>query len=484
MLDARRLDLRHSQQFAIFAFLMALGVLFHQSILSDWRPFSHHMPLSLAAIWVVFRPRSVVAFLVMITLHFVSFAIDLPYVVNHWMFVGIIDIAIIFAALINVIRNRSIAISGAALYRDLAPSLRVSVIVMYTFAAFAKLNWDFFDLELSAAVSLYGDLADKVRVLPRNSVMHTIAMFGTAALECSLPVLLVFRRTRVVGIFIAFGFHFAMGVAGFIPFSGFALALLFLFAPDEFVDRLDEIRRSESWILKRLDPVLRWSQSVFAPLVVGGLWIMISCARTYEWLPANDVRMAVIRGGQALFAIYYLLAGGLFCWIVFVKRIRPHSENAIESQPPKSTFATSLLWIAPILLVANGLCPYLGLKTESSFTMYSNLQTEGAQWNHVLMPSSFRIFEYQNDLVRVLESTDPELQAAADEGIQLTWFEFKRRMRVSPETLVKFEYRDRIIEANGNELLERFATNSSPMIVRTLFWFRDVPPREKNTIRH
>ena len=37
--------------------------------------------------------------------------------------------------------------------------------------------------------------------------------------------------------------------------------------------------------------------------------------------------------------------------------------------------------------------------------MYSNLQTEGPHWNHELVPQDVQVFEYQDDLVRILDSS-------------------------------------------------------------------------------
>src|SRR5680860_566861 len=39
-------------QFAIFAFLLAIAILFHQTILGDWEVLSPHLAVSLAAIFV------------------------------------------------------------------------------------------------------------------------------------------------------------------------------------------------------------------------------------------------------------------------------------------------------------------------------------------------------------------------------------------------------------------------------------------------
>ena len=56
----------------------------------------------------------------------------------------------------------------------------------------------------------------------------------------------------------------------------------------------------------------------------------------------------------------------------------------------------------PLLVVLNGMCPYLGLKTDSSFAMFSNLRTEPGFANHLVMPHGPQPFGFQGDLVRLV----------------------------------------------------------------------------------
>jgi hypothetical protein len=67
--------------------------------------------------------------------------------------------------------------------------------------------------------------------------------------------------------------------------------------------------------------------------------------------------------------------------------------------------------VAPNLLligvaVTSGLAPYVGFKTRSSFSMYSNLRIEPGYSNHIFMPPSMDVLGYLSDSVRVTESAD------------------------------------------------------------------------------
>lgn len=64
--------------------------------------------------------------------------------------------------------------------------------------------------------------------------------------------------------------------------------------------------------------------------------------------------------------------------------------------------------LAPIaLLLAFATSNYLGLRTAGTFTMFSNLRTEGAASNHwILAGNPLKAFGYQDDLVEVLAFPD------------------------------------------------------------------------------
>ena len=55
--------------------------------------------------------------------------------------------------------------------------------------------------------------------------------------------------------------------------------------------------------------------------------------------------------------------------------------------------------------VLNGAAPYLGIKSQSTWTMFSNLRLENGSSNHFLVPASFQIFGELIEIVHV-NSTD------------------------------------------------------------------------------
>ena len=60
-----------------------------------------------------------------------------------------------------------------------------------------------------------------------------------------------------------------------------------------------------------------------------------------------------------------------------------------------------LMLFFPLFLLTFGFSPYLGLGTAGTFSMFSNLKTEGSTSNHLLLSQNpFKIFKYQEDTVK------------------------------------------------------------------------------------
>ena len=60
-------------------------------------------------------------------------------------------------------------------------------------------------------------------------------------------------------------------------------------------------------------------------------------------------------------------------------------------------------------LFLNGASPYLGLKSETSFAMYSNLRTTG-ETNHLFIPKALQIAPYMDSVIQIESSDHPVLK--------------------------------------------------------------------------
>ena len=160
------------------------------------------------------------------------------------------------------------------------------------------------------------------------------------------------------------------------------------------------------------------------------------------------------------------IEGGVF----FVKR----RKDGMSLRP------AGVLWLIPLLMVFNGFTPYLGLKTRSSFDMYSNLRIRGTESNHFLIPHPLDLLGYSGDLVRVMESDEIALQQDfITPGLYSTYFEFRSYFSSRPNAAVKYEHNGEVFNLARAD--ERPELMSRPgMLERKLVWYRPVDPSPKN----
>lgn len=90
------------------------------------------------------------------------------------------------------------------------------------------------------------------------------------------------------------------------------------------------------------------------------------------------------------------------------------------------------------LLVLNAISPYVGGRNVSTFTMFSNLQTELGVSNHFLIPR-LSVWTGQDDLVRVVESSNPALYNYELNGYLINWHELRRHTTTFPDDFVVYE---------------------------------------------
>ena len=67
-------------------------------------------------------------------------------------------------------------------------------------------------------------------------------------------------------------------------------------------------------------------------------------------------------------------------------------------------------------VVANGLTPYLELKTAYGFNMYANLVTVAGESNHLVVRRTLPLTDVQDHLLTVVRTDDEELGRYAEDG--------------------------------------------------------------------
>lgn len=419
-------------RFAIFSFLWACAALFHLGKWNDWL----HSPLSIlvaaSAVFLILRPSSLPRFTLFISIQIAESLVHMPFISNHWLFTTFINLTILLALGILKWQGRKNAVSGSLLIRTFEPAVRIELIIFYLFAFFHKLNEDWLDPAVSCGAKLYLLITDSIGFSQGMLPATVIGIYGTLAVEIAIPVMLVLRKTRIAGIALALIYHFILGAGEYYNFSAMMFAGLFLFTPDSFSGRLSGwwsgcrlrahvLNLSTGGVAQKF-----WTLSLatFA-LAAIALFIYTRATETPPW-HGIEIREP---GSYDKTRLYYLF---LTLWILYSTALMyvflrcAVFRNGIYNRE-ESFFVPrhKLLLLMPALVILNGACPYLGLKTQTSWSMYSNLRTEGHMSNHLIIGEPAYLTDYQTDLVVITGSTDPALDSFAGSGYLIPYFELR-----------------------------------------------------------
>ncbi|MFT2009016.1 hypothetical protein ACMA1I_10105 [Pontibacter sp. 13R65] len=369
------------------------------------------------AIALIAKPSSVVRLLLFIIMQMYQAYVELPVISNHWLITTFVNLTILQSFVYLIIKRRSFYIDKAEFLETFAPLVKMELIVLYFYAVFHKLNAGFFDTESSCAVEFLLLQNNYYNILPSSKTLLTLNIYATLIIEILIPVLIIIRKTRTWGILIGLLFHCIIAynpINGFYDFSSMIFALYFLFTGTNFSNNIyayyDKFLRRKINLKNRL---LQFNIVNLALFVFSVVFLLL-LVHYYNKLFQDYFRHIL----WTLYSMGYI--------IIFALSIRstekPDRSNSFS-------FAHFSLLLFPIIVFLNGLCPYLGLKTEASYAMFSNLRTEAGESNHFIVPASTQLFDYQKDIVEIVDSSDPELQKLAEAGKLLPFFQFRTMVR-------------------------------------------------------
>ncbi|WP_207432126.1 HTTM domain-containing protein [Sabulibacter ruber] len=352
---------------------------------------------------------------------------DMPDAPNHWLLAAFMNLTIIQSYVYLIFKRKSFYIDKAELLNTFAPLVNIQLIILYFFAVFHKLNADFFNTEASCAVRFLILQNNYYNILPPDKIFLTINIYLTVFIEALIPLLLIFRRSRNWGILLGLVFHCILAynpLNGFYDFSATVFALYLLFTSTSFSNQIYQLyqkfKRQKTALKRKLLQFKLRNLFFFA----GSVGLLVALVHYYNREFEDYFRHLVWTGYSVSFIVIFMLA----------------MRSGDASEKPKAfSFAHFSLMIIPVIVFVNGLCPYLGLKTESSYAMFSNLRTEGGITNHFIVPASTQIFDYQKDVIEIVSSSDPFLQRMAQEQKLLVYFQFRRYVRKSRVQQVSYK---------------------------------------------
>lgn len=438
----------------LFAVMWALAALWHilgnTLVGTSWS----HAALALTVGLVLWKPGAMAPLCVLAVTSLITVWEEAPVLGNHWLLVGLIDIVILMAAAAAAIRRRWNEPRDFA--NRVFPAARLCLLGFYVFASFAKLNAGFFDRSVSCAVYYFGESTDSVGLgalrLGEAAWLQWFVIVGTAAVELSIPVLLIVRRTRHLGVVLGLVFHGVLAVDHshqFFDFSSVLAALFVLFLPasaGEWVaERSGSMRARLALADERLPRVIQVALAV-VPAAVG---VLVA-------VDAVDAGTALDLGWWP-WHLYSLLC--IVATLRYLRQRRPEPEPG-ALRPHHVAFL-----LVPLLVVANGFTPYTEVKTGYGWNMYANLRTVDGDSNHFVIRRTVPLTDEQADLVRIISTDDPGLAQYGERGYALTWTQVRIYLSDHPDV--------RITYARGNEVVAVRRASDRPALVESVPVWRE-----------
>jgi hypothetical protein len=418
---------------------------------------------------VMINPGSLPLLTLLLVARVSKFLMLLPFGWNHEIWAFVIDLML----LMSIARN----LAKGVKFTDLdtigeyfLPVARVSVILVYFFAAFQKLNSDFLlNLEISCGGAGLRRLLSQYSIpLPAGHWAEMAASWMTVGAELGIPLFLAFPRLRPYGLLLISIFHFAIGISRNTDFSTYAFAIGALFMTGA------HWRFAMEYVIS----LARERVKVFK--FFSNIWFRVAGTMALIFLLSEMARPMPVR-------IRWMPLGLMYIGIQILGLLdRRRSYAASESDLGIGSKA----YLVPLLLLP--LCvlsPYLGFRTEGSFSMFSNLRTEGGVNNHLFMPN-LHLFDYQDDLVEIVDFTGPTFIGQKTESIignvKLVFYEFqkavKRHSLSHPDYKITYKIGQQVIgPITLSELAARLPQYS--YLEKKLLWFRMVQ-KGKNFCTH
>ena len=381
-----------------------------------------------AACTLIVRPRLTNLLYVLAGLMVVRYGLLLPVASNNKTITVFMNAAILVCALQATWTGLRDAQLRDVLYERMRVVARALLAVMYFYGIFHKINADFLDPRVSCAVALYDPLVRGFG-LAGNPIGHQVAIWSTFIVETITITALYWKRFFAIGLIFGLIFHFIIPISTYswyMDFSSLVLALYMLSIP----------REVSTAFFERVAGIFRASRARFGS---AGVLLPFAIVAAIAVLVVGFVALRAERVGQlfqlynSIWVLFWAVYGGIAMVLLTAVALDylPWRGSSGPRQP---------LWLYafPLVLFLSCLSPYVGLKTESSIAMFSNLHTEAGETNHLLFTTPPYLFDYQRDVVKIIDASSPPLQRVATGRDGLVWHGLQQYLRENPQEWVTF----------------------------------------------
>lgn len=417
---------------------------------------------------VVLFPRKTWALVALAAITVLLYVVRLPVASNNKTITTTFDLCLLVSAAVLATQQ---PIDRVKFYELLRMPARLLLAIMYFYGIFHKINTDFLDPTVSCAVGLYKPLASPFG-LEDNLFGRYLAIWSTFVIEAIAIVALFWRRWFAIGLTIALVFHYIIPISAYswyMDFSSLVFALYMLSMPREASAKVYEI--TYTWLVHPMRSHIG-RVGILAPagvLLALAAGAVLMLALSYPGRPALMLL-------HSMFILTWAVVGGVAMTVmVYAAMLHLPYDGTQVTPAPRWT------WIIPGLFFISCLSPYVGLKTESSINMFSNLHTEGGETNHLMFSRPPYLFDYQKDIVQVVDSSSPSLRKTAEQGRYNVLFSIEEYMRRHPDQWVSYMRNGQLVErATAADL----PANSATWLERKLLIFKQVDPARPKICTH
>jgi len=441
---------------SIFGSMFALFSLFHffvYAIKYNQNTIQLDLTLVFLAAWLLFfRPSSARLLWLLMLVSTVSAVAQAPVSSNHTIVRNFVVLGYWLSFFYTMFRGLRLS----AVFTNFTTAGQGTLIVMYFFGIFHKINTDFLNPEVSCAVTLWSKMPYPLYLID-STAMDYLAIYGTFFIEGLLVVMLITKRFRHVAITFGILFHVLLGLSGFamyIAFTVLSISLHCLFLNEE-----SALRIQRSSFMHRI------RTSLASPLYISfGVLLMVSLI------------FAAILRMYSLVTILMLPVILPFCYAVI--RYGASQKPLLANEYKVSSNVIGALLTS--LLFLNCVMPYLGLKTQQAVNMFANDRLEGGVSNHLILKNPPGPFKYLEDVATIdSHQGGKSLNQYMRDGVGMVYYELLSYVSDNPDVLVSYT-RNNIsyVDMNAEELAEDIETILHPEWFRKWFHFKKVKLNE------
>lgn len=374
-------------------FLLMLAV-FNVTVLMNYHDMIWRRPIIIGVVFIMagfsfLNLRFWWAAMVTIIINFVLYLDKFPRLANHSnieLFVCLIFIS----TLIWKWRKPNFSIPP----RLISNIFRVSLVTIYFYTGFHKLNSDFFNPCVSCVNQIneqfFENFTRVKTTLP--AAVSVFFQYATIFVEMILPFGLFWRQTRTVTAILLLGFHAYLGFTVFSDFQAFAIFMI-------IGSTLDFEKKPDA----RIGSALRL-------YILTAMVVLFLKPFLFKFFKDSDF-VNFIHG--SIFNV-----GVIFFFVIYFR-----NNRAVESSLPKPYFTYPILVI--FVISCWSMKAYFGFGNSANLTMFSNLMTESSRSNHLLIDTKkTKITDWEEDNVLILELHDT-LKYTEKEGYKLPIIEFR-----------------------------------------------------------